>query len=144
MKIRLAEKGDYKKIGDLIVESYEIQPGPASSASERRKKLRDIDRLSKTSTILVATDLGQEIIGVVAFDTSEKLAYPEFPKNSAYLRQIVVDRNYRRKGIGSALVMKAMEFAKAEGRSSMILRTSSTCWKLRSYMKPLVSREDQD
>lgn len=117
--IRFANEDDYDKIGQLLSKVYRDY--------DRRHKdnVARVVEIAKAARIFVA-DLNGQIIGTAAVELSNESKYPEFPTNSAYVRAVAVDAQYRRQGIGTALMQSIENLANLFGKTSLVLRTFET------------------
>ncbi len=105
MKVRFADKDDAKEISEVYNEWLEfkgILPTGLISPETPEEILNDINK--KVKTYLVAIDKDQ-IVGVCYIDESF------IRLKSIRLGKMIVKKDFRKKGIASALIKKIKEFA---------------------------------
>ncbi len=104
--IRAGEKKDFPKILDYIKELADFE-NALENVSNSIEKMEDESQYFRT--FVVENQEGEVIAFALYF-----FAYFTWIGKSLYLDDLYIDKKYRRMGIGSALINKIMEVAKAE------------------------------
>lgn len=102
--IREATIDDVK---DILTLSRQL--GPVKSSVKDAKQTLTLSKKKETLTQFVAESQGK-IVGIISLLYLPTLTY--CPKQIAYLSRLVVDRNHRRQGIGTALVRHCVAAAR--------------------------------
>jgi len=103
--IRRAKRKDLEGLLRLL---YQLSPSKDKEVSEKQKKaLRTI--LTGNSQEILVYESGGELIGTATILKRDNLTHEGCP--AGYIENIVVDKNYRGKGIGHQLVEKCVEIA---------------------------------
>lgn len=116
MQVRAYEPKDSSGVKNLIFAILEKEY-PFDRSAYRDSDINDISGIysGEGNTFFVIEDHGK-ITGTVGI----KMDTPE----SALLRRLFVDEKYRKQGIGTALISKAIEFCKAKKYKEMIFRAT--------------------
>ena len=78
--------------------------------------------LTDNSKIMIGAEVDGKIVGFVIVQIRQTLDKIHTPRIFAYLENIVVDENYRRKGIGTVIYQEGIKRAKEQGATSMELK----------------------
>lgn len=115
LRIRPADSGDAAALSRLLDQlGY---PTEAGAVPPRLEKLR----ARPGTTVLVAEDAGGEVIGAVTVHLFDSL-HTDAP--TAWLTAVVVDETVRGRGIGSALVAQAEDWARQQGARRIALTSA--------------------
>ncbi|WP_433565403.1 GNAT family N-acetyltransferase [Nocardia sp. CA-151230] len=124
VEIRVAEPGDYPAIGELTVEVY-VGEGHVNPRSPYVEELADTATRAAAAEILVAVRDG-ELLG------SLTMARPGTPfadiarPGELEFRMLAVSKGARGLGIGTALMRRVIDTARAEGFGAVVLTTMPT------------------
>ena len=116
---------DSSKINELAVLSFSQFNHHYDDWAAFSNALRKFSELSKTSEIIIAHNAKDEVIGAVAYVPAHVKKAEFFPLDTPIIRMLVVDPNYRGKGIGKALSLECIERAKRDRSNTIALHTSS-------------------
>ena len=78
--------------------------------------------LADNSKIMIGAEVDGKIVGFVIIQIRQPTYKIQTPRTFAYFENIVVDENYHRKGIGTALYQEVVKRAKEQGATSMELK----------------------
>jgi len=120
IQVRTARASDYGAIGDLTVAAYRtIDP----ELGRYEARIRDVAGRAEVATVLVAI-AGRRIVGSATLvnDVRSPLAESDEPGDAA-IRMLAVDPAAMGQGIGTALVGRCLELARAAGCERMVLKT---------------------
>ena len=78
--------------------------------------------LADSSKIMIGAEVDGKIVGFVIVQIRQAEYKIQTPRTFAYFENIVVDENYRRKGIGTAIYQEGVKRAKEQGATSMELK----------------------
>ena len=78
--------------------------------------------LTDNSKIMIGTEVDGKIVGFVIIQIRKAEYKIQTPRTFAYFENIVVDENYRRNGIGTALYQEGVKRAKEQKATSMELK----------------------
>lgn len=78
--------------------------------------------LIDNSKIMIGAEVNGKIVGFVIVQIRQAVYKIQTPRIYAYFENIVVDENYRRKGIGTAIFQEGIKRAKEQGATSMELK----------------------
>ena len=81
--------------------------------------------LTDHSKIMIGAEVDGKIVGFVIVQIRQSMYKIQTPRTFAYFENIVVDENYRRKGIGTAIFQEGVKLAKEQGATSMELKVWS-------------------
>ena len=128
MIIRNLKLEDFDDVNNLFMQLH-------NSEMERRPDLfRKIDKpttsrawdfeasLMDNSKITIGAEVDGKIVGFVIVQIRHSVYKIQTPRTFAYFENIVVDENYRRKGIGTALYQEGVKLAKEQGATSVELK----------------------
>ena len=118
--IRAATVDDWPAIAGLLVElGRDVSPSAASNPSY---VIRFGGHLAlRESRTLVAEEPGGTLLGFLDMEFRQRLGNP---RPQAWVNDLVVTESARRHGVGSALLARAEELARARGCFRMSLETS--------------------
>lgn len=115
--IRRAKKEDLEGLLRLL---YQLSPSKDKEVSEKQKEaLRTI--LTGNSQEMLVYESGGELIGTATVLKRDNLTHEGCP--AGYIENIVVDKDYRRRGIGYQLVGKCVEIATKQWNCYKIILT---------------------
>lgn len=77
--------------------------------------------LTDSSKIMIGAEVDGKIVGFVIVQIRQSAYKIQAPRTFAYFENIVVDENYRRKGIGTAIYQEGVKRAKEQGATSVEL-----------------------
>lgn len=92
---------------------------PGGTVETRIERMKRYLSGAKIPAMYIAVD-GNELLGTAALVESDMDSHPEL---SPWLASVFVNPDYRKRGIGAALVKKVMEQARAQGISPLYLFT---------------------
>ncbi|WP_282778507.1 MULTISPECIES: GNAT family N-acetyltransferase [unclassified Nocardia] len=124
VEIREARAGEFAAVGALTVEVY-VGEGHVNSRSDYVAELADTATRAAAAEVLVAVR-GDELLGSVT------VARPGTPfadiarPGELEFRMLAVAKRARGLGVGSALIDRVVEIARAEGRAGVVLTTMPT------------------
>ena len=78
--------------------------------------------LTDNSKIMIGAEIDSKIVGFVIVQIKKAEYKIQTPRTFAYFENIVVDENYRRQGIGTAMYQEGVKRAKEQGATSMELK----------------------
>ena len=78
--------------------------------------------LTDKSKIMIGAEVDGKIVGFVIVQIRRAEYKIQTPRTFAYFENIVVDENYRRQGIGTAIYQEGVKRAKEQGATSMELK----------------------
>ncbi len=113
LSIRVATEVDAGRIGNLC-----DQLGYETSEEDIKLRIKNIS-LEPNSAVYVA-DTDGVVVGWLQVEIRQILESGEF----AEITGLVVDKDYRRKGIAASLVSQAEEWAKMKGEEEIRVRTN--------------------
>lgn len=118
---------EYEQAGALTAGAYR-EYEPVAREWDRwgqyLQELADVAGRSRHAVVLGAVDGGQ-VLGTVTVEIERDVdGMPRAPADPAHLRMLAVDPTARRQGFARALMTRAIEVARASGRSAMILATT--------------------
>lgn len=120
--IRRARPDEFESLGELLVHSYRSVPG-AQDEPAYWARLRDVEGRAAVSTVLVAVDEDEQVLGGVTY-VDESAPFAELPgEGEAEIRMLGVDVRAQGRGVGETLVRACLERAGREGRSRLWLAT---------------------
>ena len=124
MKIRKARKSDIKQIVNLFVDGFSEKP--YNECWTEKNALNKIKDYYNSGEILVIIE-SRTVIGFVIY---HQMLWDNH--NKLYIDEMVVDKAYRRKGIGTKLLNEVEKKAKEDGISNLELvsNTDSVAFKL--------------
>ncbi|MBI2327858.1 GNAT family N-acetyltransferase [Candidatus Curtissbacteria bacterium] len=128
MKVELATKEDINGILSLQTQIYRVDLLP-DNAKIILSQLFD----SNSCDVLVAKENNQIVGSVFIF----YLPIPAHGKPYAFLEGLVVDKNHRNKGIGTALAQKAIELARQKNCYKMIFTSGLNRQDLHKFYQKL-------
>lgn len=121
--IREATPADFDAAGEVAVAAYRTID-PALGTYEAR--LRDVAGRAAVATVLVA-EVDGRVVGTATYvgDAASPLAESEDP-DDAGLRMLAVAPDAEGRGIGTALVERAISLARRDGRRRLVLLSRPT------------------
>ena len=124
VEIRPARPAEHDTVVALLLDAYGSVPGlEVSTAYEA--ELRDIERRSDTSEVLVAVDDAENVVGTITYVPTSAAADAEFDDPAgAGIRMLAVATAHHRSGVGRALTTACIERATAAGRRALYLHTT--------------------
>lgn len=117
MQIRKASKKDTKTLLDLL---KQLRPLPFSKAQQNYMKTIHDYVSCKDKQILLAIDKSK-IIGLASVVFLPRLNQ----KLELWIPELVVDKNYRKKGIGKSLIQSCINMARKKGCSRIRLESGN-------------------
>ena len=120
MQIRNADSGDLDQLTDFIVrvQGIHVDACPAIFAPLGEQPVRKFldDCLSAGSPIIRVADRNSTVPGFTLLAVHELSgSLIRLPRKLVYVDLIAVDPQYQRSGVGSALILDALEIAKSRG-----------------------------
>lgn len=119
--IRGAQPADYRRLGELLVKSYENIPG-ATLDPDYNLELRDVAARVDVATVLVAT-IDSTVVGGITYIDGGPFAELSEP-GEAEVRMFAVDELARGIGVGGALLHTCVQKAHHSGSERLWLSTS--------------------
>ena len=131
MIIRNLKLEDFDDVNNLFMQLHN------SEMAQRPDLFRKIDKpttsrawdfeasLTDSSKIMIGAEVDGKIVGFVMVQIRQSEYKIQTPRTFAYFENIVVDENYRRKGIGTAIYQEGVKRAKEQGATSMELKVWS-------------------
>lgn len=116
--IRRAKRKDLEQVLRLL---YQLSPSGAREISGEQKEVFRILLKDNSQELLVHESNGK-LIGTATVLKRENLTHEGCP--AGYIENVVVDKNYRGKGIGHQLVEKCVEIAAKQWNCYKIILTS--------------------
>ncbi len=138
MIIRCVRKDDIDRFIEVYRKAYR---GLEEYAYTRRKDIRNYFRwlYSRDSEGFMAAEVGDVIVGFVACDTNWVSAFDE--KDVGEIHELFVLPEYRGRGYGSRLLLKAMDYAKERGKDYVELWVGRTNYNARRFYQKFGFRE---
>ena len=123
--VREVRAADFAELGRICVEAYRALPG-AVDEPEYQALLADVASRAAVTTVLVAVDDGDRLLGSITYvpDVGSDFAEHQDP-DAASFRMLAVDPALQGLGAGQALVEACIERARAAGRHRVIIHTTS-------------------
>lgn len=122
VEVRLAEPSEHEYIGDLTARAYR-EHGVGEAYLE---EVRDVARRAAEAVVLVAVTPEGSVAGAVTYVPGPG-SYATFDDDrEAGIRMLAVAPDWRRRGVGRALVEACVARARAEGRLRLSLHTMTT------------------
>lgn len=130
--IRDVRNGDYRKLGELMVEVYSSLDGFPSQSEQPDyyRMLMDVGRMAEKPgvRVLVAEGHGGILLGGIVY-FSDMASYGSggsatSEKSAAGIRLLAVSPKARGAGLGKALTLACLDLAREQGRAQMILHTT--------------------
>lgn len=103
MEIRKIELKDLDRVFELLNELYE-----SKLKYERFKEIYHL-KLKDTNNYYIVAILKNRIVGILTSEIQVKL---HRAKKQSFIEDLIVDKEYRRQGIGKALLQNAIDYAK--------------------------------
>ena len=128
MIIRNLSLEDFEDVNNLFMQLHN------SEMEQRPDLFRKIEKpttsrawdfeasLTDNSKIMIGAEVDGKIVGFVIVQIRQSTYKIQTPRTFAYFENIVVDENYRRKGIGTSLYQEGIKRAKEHGATSMELK----------------------
>lgn len=123
-KLRDYKDDDSTSINELAVKSFVQFKDNYNDWEAMKVALKKFSGLSSVAEIIVATDQKNKVVGAVAYVPAQVKKAEYFPLNTPIIRMLVVDPDYRGKGIGKALSEACIKNAKRDGSPAIALHTS--------------------
>ena len=141
-EIRRARPAEHDAVVALLLDAYGSVPGLDVSPTYEAE-LRDIERRSDTSDVLVAVDDAGRIMGTITYVPTSAAADAEFDDPAgAGIRMLAVAAHHHRRGVGRALTMACIERAGTAGRSALYLHTTEVMTAAMALYEDLGFRHD--
>ena len=128
MIIRNLKLEDFDDVNNLFIQLHN------SEVEHRPDLFRKIEKpttsmawdfaasLSDNSKIMIGAEVDGKVVGFVIAQIRQSTYKIQTQRTFAYFENIVVDENYRRKGIGTVLYQEGVKLAKEQGATSMELK----------------------
>lgn len=134
MQIRRLRPEEYDEAGAVTASAYAEYGPPTSSNDQVRANddwdayftaLKDIKTRDERAEVWVVEHEGR-IIGTLTLETDQRSnpAAPPLAPDAAYVRMLGIDPGARHLGAGTALMLHAIERARAAGKSRLTLNTT--------------------
>lgn len=104
MPIRNARKEDIPQMVELLLELFALEPDFPLDAVLHTKGLELLLGSAKSSILVFSSDSGKHLLGMVSLQPHISTG---FGCRDAILEDLVVRKEYRRKGLGSQLLRRA-------------------------------------
>lgn len=137
--IRPIRPAEHAPLGELIVRAYRAVPGARSEVHDAYEhELRDVERRTATSCVLVAVGPDDALLGGVTYVAGPDDPYAELlVEGDAAFRMLAVDPAAQGRGAGRALVLACIERARAAGRRRVVLHTTPAMARARRLYEGL-------
>ncbi len=128
MIIRNLKLDDFYDINNLFMQLHN------SEVEQRPDLFRKIEKpttsmewdfeasLMDDSKIMIGAEADGKIVGFAIVQIRQSMYKIQTPRTFAYFENIVVDENYRRKGIGAAIFQEGIKRAKEQGATAVELK----------------------
>lgn len=128
MVIRNLKLEDFDDVNNLFMQLHN------SEMEQRPDLFRKIEKpttsrawdfeasLSDNSKIMIGAEVGDKIVAFAIIQIRQSTYKVQTPRTYAYFENIVVDENYRRTGIGTAVYQEGIKRAKELGATSAELK----------------------
>ena len=128
MIIRNLKLEDFDDVNNLFMQLHNLE------TEQRPDLFRKIEKpttsrawdfeasLADNSKIMIGAEVDGKIVGFVIIQIRRAEYKIQTPRTFAYFENIVVDENYRRKGIGTAIYQESIKRAKEQGATSVELK----------------------
>jgi len=128
MKVRLANSGDIGPLCILFQKFYEYnakqQPDYYQAVNESGKYPESV--INGNSGDIYVAETADKIIGFIHVEEEKTAPYPPIvPHKFAYIVDLYVEPEYRKSGVGKALLESVKGWAKSKGLSD---KTSLCCY----------------
>jgi ribosomal protein S18 acetylase RimI-like enzyme len=127
MEVRPLHPDEYEQAGAVTAGAYH-EYEPVARGWDRWEQylqdLADVAGRARHALVLGAVESGQ-VLGTVTVEIERDVdGTLREPSDPAHLRMLAVDPTARRRGVGRALMTRAIDLARASGRDAMILPTT--------------------
>ena len=123
--VRAALPEEHEAVAELTVATYGDILGK-DLTDDYRVELRDVRRRAEEAVVLVAVDGSNRLLGSVTYVPGLG-PYAEFEgADEAGIRMLVVAPAVQGRGVGSALVQRCVELARAAGKARVGLHTTGS------------------
>lgn len=122
VEVRVAEPADFAAIGELTARTY-LSEGYADE--DYAGTLRDVASRAASATVLTGLVDGV-VVGSVTVATAGGPYAESAEPGTAVIRMLVTDPSARGSGVGTALMTRALEIARADGCVMMRLSTQES------------------
>ncbi|MHA1298635.1 MAG: GNAT family N-acetyltransferase [Candidatus Helarchaeota archaeon] len=130
IEVRTAEKSDIDAMRKLMIQLCEAQ---GVEFQEKRFdwgiKRRLFDRLQKHGLLIAEDSETKQVAGMIYAE----LIIDPFGSAEGYIRQVIIEKSFRGKGIGSHLLEKGIEYLK--GMGAEVIRINATGKQIPYYEK---------
>ncbi|OGO23948.1 MAG: hypothetical protein A2Z28_02715 [Chloroflexi bacterium RBG_16_51_9] len=135
--VRLAKESDIPRIielyGDLVISTSSVETNRVPTAADYKRAFAEI-RAAKGHELLVAEEEGR-VVGTMMLFIMPNLSHGGLPW--AGVENVMVDADYRRKGIGKLLMDYALAQAKKAGCYKLQLISDKTRTEAHKFYRAL-------
>ena len=103
MEIRKIELNDLDRVFELLNELYENK-----LKYDRFKEIYSL-KLNDINSYYIVAILNNKIVGILTSEIQVKL---HRAKKQSFIEDLIIDKDYRRRGIGKELLQNAIDYAK--------------------------------
>jgi len=126
MVIRDLKMEDFDAVNDLFMQLHNFHAEQRHDIYRKLEKSAtsqagDYEAAMADNNIMLGAEIDGKIIGYAILKVYKTENIIKSPRTFAYLKEIAVDENYRRKGIATALYREGAKRAKAQGATSLEL-----------------------
>ncbi|MBU0467007.1 MAG: GNAT family N-acetyltransferase [Nanoarchaeota archaeon] len=131
MEVRKANQKDFKELFKLVMQNMGYHMKLTKLNWEPIKKIRKAESeelkkdLKRSKTIIFVAEVYGKIVGYITASFQGKTPYTKTKKKSA-IDDLFVLGEYRKKGIGKALINKTLDLSKSKGIKIVSLSVSSS------------------
>ncbi len=131
MVIRNLKLEDFDDVNNLFMQlhNYEMEQRPdlfRKIEKPTTPKAWDFEAsLSDSNKTMIGAEVNDKIVGFAILQIIQSTYKAQTPRTYAYFENIVVNENYRRRGIGTAVYQEGVKRAKEQGATSAELKVWS-------------------
>ena len=128
MVIRNLKLEDFDDVNNLFMQLHNSEMEQRPDLFRKKEKPNtpkawDFEAsLSDNNKIMLGAEVNDKIVGFAIVQIRQSTYKVQAPRTYAYFENIVVDTNYRRRGIGTAVYQEGVKRAKEQGATSAELK----------------------